>query len=84
MRNASGQQGENERQSKTKVNRNTKIPSISRVSREFLEVSRFSRANGRQGNIQKVFRTCKVVVVFLLIRPIVVVVLPSSLSSPFL
>ena len=64
MRNASGQQGENERQSKTKVNRNTKIPSISRVSREFLEVSRFSRANGRQGNIQKVLRTCKVVVVF--------------------
>ena len=64
MRNASGRQGENERQSKTKVNRNTKISSISRVTREFLEVSRFSRANGRQGNIQKVFRTGKVVVVF--------------------
>ena len=74
MRNASGRQGENERQSKTKVNRNTKISSISRVTGEFLEVSRFSRANGRQGNIQKVCRTCKVVVV----------VLPSSLSSPSL
>ena len=73
MRNASGRQGENERQSKTKENRNTKISSISRVTGEFLEVSRFSRANGRQGNIQKVFRTCKVVVV-----------LPSSLSLPSL
>ena len=49
---------------KTKVNRNIKISSIRRVTREFIEVSRFSRANWRQGNIQKVCRTCKVVVFF--------------------
>ena len=30
---------------KTKVNRNIKISSIRRVTREFIEVSRFSRAN---------------------------------------
>ena len=41
MRNASFHQGESERQWKTKVNRNTNISSIKRVTREFLEVSRF-------------------------------------------
>ena len=41
IRNASFHQDENERQWKTKVNRNTDISSIKRVTREFLEVSRF-------------------------------------------
>ena len=41
MRNASFHQGENERQWKTKVNGNTDISSIKRVTRECLEVSRF-------------------------------------------
>ena len=57
MRNASFHQGENERQWKTKVNRNTNISSKKRVTREFLEVSRFRasskwrwRTPGRWGN----------------------------------
>ena len=41
MRNASFHQGEKERQWKTKVNRNTNISSIKRVTREVLEISRF-------------------------------------------
>ena len=41
IRNARGRRGENERQWKTKVNRNTNISSMNRVTREFLEVSRF-------------------------------------------
>ena len=53
MRNASGHQGENERQRK-KVNKNTyDISSIKRVTRKFLEVSRHSRAKQRQRNVQK-------------------------------
>ena len=40
MRNASGHQGENERQWKTKLNKNTyDISSIKRVARNFLEFS---------------------------------------------
>ena len=67
MRNASGHQGENERQWKI-VNRNTyNISSIKRVTMRFLEVSRSSRAKQRQRIVQKkVCCTCKVV--FLLIR----------------
>ena len=60
--------------SEKRVNKNTSdIPSIKRVTRKFLEVSRNSRAKQRQRNVQKkVCCTCKVA--FLLIRPIVVVV----------
>ena len=47
MRNASGDQDENERQWK-KVNKNTyDIFSLKRVTRKFLEVSRCSRAKQR-------------------------------------
>ena len=68
--------------SEKRVNKNTSdIPSIKRVTRKFLEVSRNSRAKQRQRNVQKkVCCTCKVA--FLLIRPIVVVFLPFSLPSP--
>ena len=53
MRNASGDQDENERQWK-KVNKNTyDIFSLKRVTRKFLEVSRCSRAKQRQRNVQK-------------------------------
>ena len=53
VRNASGHQGENERQRK-KVNKNTyDISSIKRVTRKFLEVLVFSRAKQRQRNVQK-------------------------------
>ena len=46
-------QGENERQWK-KVNGNTyDISSIKRVTKRFLEVSRWSRAKQRQRNVQK-------------------------------
>ena len=46
-------QGENERQCK-KVNKKTyDISSIKRVTKEFLEVSRCSRAKQRQRNVQK-------------------------------
>ena len=37
---------------KKKVNRNTYIPSIKRVTGKFLEVSRCSRAKQRQRNVQ--------------------------------
>ena len=55
MRNASGHQGENERQRKKKVNNRTTydISSIKRVTRKFLEVSRCRRAKQRQRNVQK-------------------------------
>ena len=57
--------------SEKRVNKNTSdIPSIKRVTRKFLEVSRNSRAKQRQRNVKKVCCTCKVA--FLLIRPIVV------------
>ena len=53
VRNASGHQGENERQRK-KVNKNTYgISFIKRVTRKFLEVLVFSRAKQRQRNVQK-------------------------------
>ena len=59
------------------------IPSIKRVTRKFLEVSRCSRAKQRQRNVQKsLLGTCKLA--FLQIRPPVVVFLLFSLSSPFL
>ena len=58
---------------KKKVNRNTyNFSSIKRVSRKLLEVSRCSRANQRQKNVQKsvlYVQSC-----FLLIRPIFVFV----------
>ena len=60
MRNASGvKMSDNE---KKKVNKNTyDISSIKRVTRKFLEVSRFSGAKQRQKNVQKkVCCTCKV------------------------
>ena len=52
MRNASGvKMSDNE---KKKVNKNTyDISSIKRVTRKFLEVSRFSGAKQRQKNVQK-------------------------------
>ena len=87
MRNASGYQGENERQRKKKVNNRTTydISSIKRVTRKFLEVSRCRRAKQRQRNVQKnsvlhLCCTCKVV--SLLIRPSVfwLFSLPSLLS----
>ena len=46
MRNASGQQGENEQNTYN-------ISSIKRVIRNFLEVSRYSRAKQRQRNVHK-------------------------------
>ena len=53
MRNASGDQDENERQWK-KVNKNTyDIFSLKRVTRKFLEVSRCSRAKQRQKMYKK-------------------------------
>ena len=53
VRNASGHQGENERQRK-KVNKNTyDISFIKSVTRKFLEVLVFSRAKQRQRNVQK-------------------------------
>ena len=63
-------QGENERQWK-KVNGNTyDISSVKRVTKTFLEVSRFSRAKQKQRNVQKKCATRAKLL--LLIRPIVV------------
>ena len=63
-------QGKNERQWK-KVNGNTyDISSIKRVTKTFLEVSRFSRAKQKQRNVQKKCATRAKLL--LLIRPIVV------------
>ena len=53
---AATMQGENERQRKSKVNRDTyykNIFSIEPVTGEFLEVSHFARAKQRLGNVQK-------------------------------
>ena len=59
---------------KKRVNNNTSdIPSIKRVTRKFLEVSRNSRAKQRQRNVEKKC-AARVKLLFLLIRPIVVVV----------
>ena len=77
MRNAKCHQGENERQWKKKVNKNTcYISSIKRVTRMFLEVSRCSRAKQWQRNVLSVL-TRKVA--FLLI---IVFFSPFSLPSP--
>ena len=82
MRNASGDQDENERQWK-KVNKNTyDIFSLKRVTRKFLEVSRCSRAKQRQKMYKKSVFTCKVA--FLHIRPIVVLSPFSFLHRPAL
>ena len=48
MRNASGYTSK-----KSRVNRNTNISSTKCVTRKFKEVSRFSRAKQRKGNVQK-------------------------------
>ena len=58
------------------------ISSIKRATRKFREVSRCGRAKQRQRNIQKKV-CCKCKVVFLLIRP-TVVVSPVMLPSPLL
>ena len=60
MRNSSGFQGENmSGGEESKVNGSTDISSIKRVTRKLKEVSLFSRAKQRQGNVQKVCCTCK-------------------------
>ena len=74
MRNASGYQSENERQGKNRANRNSNISSIKRVNRNLKEVSRFSRAKQRHGNVQKAC-AARAKLLFLLI----VVFLPFSL-----
>ena len=80
MRNASGvKMSDNE---KKKVNKNTyDISSIKRVTRKFLEVSRFSGAKQRQKNVQKKC-AARAKLLFLLITPIVFFSSPFSLSSP--
>ena len=68
MRNSSGFQGENmSGGEESKVNGSTDISSIKRVTRKLKEVSLFSRAKQRQGNVQKVCCTCKVVFFFFLL-----------------
>ena len=82
VRNASGHQGENERQSK-KANRNTcGISSIKFVTNKSHVL--VVQNNGIE-MCKKVCCTCKVVVVvvFFLIRPIVFFLKPFSLPSPF-
>ena len=69
MRNSSGFQGENmSGGEESKVNGSTDISSIKRVTSMLKEVSLFSRAKQRQGNVEKVCCTCKVFFFFLLIR----------------
>ena len=69
MRNSSGFQGENmSGGEESKVNGSTDISSIKRVTRKLKEVSLFSRAKQRQGNVQKVCCTCKGFFFFVLIR----------------
>ena len=72
MRNASGHQCKVKMSgSEKKVNENTyDISSIKRVTKKFLEVSRFSRAKQRQRNVQK--KCAASAKLLLLIRPIVV------------
>ena len=65
-----------------KVNENTyDISSIKRVTKNFLEISRCTRAKQRQRNVQK---TCaaRAKLLFLLIRPIVVFHRSPALPSP--
>ena len=84
MRNANGNQGENERQwKKKKVNKNMyEISSVKRVTRKFHVV--VVQNNGKE-MYKKVCCTCKVA--FLLIRPIVVFSpfsLPSLLAEHYM
>ena len=54
MRNASGYQGENERQWKQQSEQEHKHSFLhKRLNRKLKEVSRFSRAKQRQGNVQE-------------------------------
>ena len=54
MRNAGGHQCKVKMSgSEKKVNEKTYISSIKRVTKKFLEVSRFSRGKQRQRNVQK-------------------------------
>ena len=76
MRNASGHQGKKERRRKN-VNRTTyKISSIKRVTRKFPEVSRCRLAKQRERKKQTkgAARAKLLLLLFMLIRPIVVVV----------
>ena len=53
MRNASGHQGKNELQWEKMIRNTYHISSIKRLTREFVEVSRCSRAKQRQKNVAK-------------------------------
>ena len=64
------------------MNRNMNISSIERVNRKLKEVSRFSRAKQRQGNVQKSVLHVLSWVFFLLIRSIVVVFYRSRCFHP--
>ena len=68
--------------SEKKVNDNTYyISSIKRVTKKFLEVSRYSRAKQRQRNVQKKC-VARAKLLFLQIRPIVVFHHCPALPSP--
>ena len=71
-RNASGHQGENERQGKKVIKNTYDISSIKRVIRKFLKVSRCSRAKQQQRNVQKKCAARTKLLFCLLIRTIVV------------
>ena len=64
------------------MNRNMNISSIERVNRKLKEVSPFSRAKQRQGNVQKKCAARAKLVFFLLIRSIVVVFYRSRCFHP--
>ena len=64
------------------MNRNMNISSIERVNRKLKEVSRFSRAKQRQGNVQKSVLHVLSWFFFLLIRSIVVVFYRSRCFHP--
>ena len=82
MRNVSGNQGEksDSENKKRKRTRTTFNSSIKRVTRKFLEVSRYSRAKQRQRKVQKKC-AARVKLLFLLITPMIVFS-PFSLPSP--
>ena len=81
MRNARGNEGENERAVIKKVSKNKyDISSKKSVTKKFPEVSCCSRAKQRQRNVPKKC-AARAKLLFLLIRPIVVFS-PSSLPSP--
>ena len=81
MRNASGHQCKMKMSDSGKiVNEKTyDISSIKRVTKKFLEVSRFSRAKQRQRNVQK--KCAASAKLLLLIRPIVVFHLFAALHA---